>query len=67
MKIFTIIVTVIAIALIIFNITQVDVNAPFEGQSVIALITILTSLCAIVLLQILRTSKLIEKKTKENK
>jgi hypothetical protein len=57
MKIFTVIFTIIALGLVIFNITQVDWNAPLEGDSVVALITIFTSLCAIILLQILRLSK----------
>ncbi|WP_452226583.1 hypothetical protein [Lacinutrix cladophorae] len=57
MKVFTIIFTIIAIGLIIFNITQIDFNNLFEGQSVVALITIFASLCAIALLQVLRLSK----------
>lgn len=61
MKIFTIIFTIIAIILIAINITQVDFNNLFEGKSVVALITILTSLCAIVLLQVLRLSKKVNK------
>jgi len=67
MKALTLIFTLIAIGLIIFNITQVDFDAPFEGDSVVALITIFAALCAIVLLQILRLSKRVEKQlnTKE--
>ncbi|MDO6596493.1 hypothetical protein Q4512_06175 [Oceanihabitans sp. 2_MG-2023] len=57
MKVFTIIFTIIAIGLIIFNITQIDFNNLLEGQSVVALITIFASLCAIALLQVLRLSK----------
>ena len=66
MKLFTIIVTIIAIALIGYNITQLSLETPFEGQSVVALITILTSLCAIALLQILRLSKKVNQKLKNN-
>ena len=62
MKIVTIIFTVIAIVLIGFNITQVNLDAPFEGQSVVALITIVASLCVIALLQILRMSKKVVQK-----
>ena len=65
MKIFTIILSVIAVALIIYNSTKVDFNAPFEGESVIAIITIVDALCAILLLQILRISKKIEQKVKQ--
>ncbi|WCO01967.1 hypothetical protein [Psychroserpens ponticola] len=66
MKIVTIIFTVIAIALIGYNITQINWDAPFEGESVVALITIFASLCAIALLQILRLSKKVDQKLKNN-
>ncbi len=65
MKIFTLILSVIAVGLIIYNATMVDFNAPFEGKSVTAIITIVAALCAILLLQILRVSKKIEKKVKQ--
>lgn len=64
MKLFTIILSIIAIGLIIYNATKVNFNALFEGESVVALITIFASLCAILLLQILRISKKIEQKSK---
>lgn len=67
MKIFTIILSVIALGLIIFNFTQVDFDAPFKGDSIIAVITIVASLCVIVMMAILRTSKRIEQKVKERK
>ena len=65
MKLFTTILSIIAVALIIYNSTMVDFNAPFEGESVIAIITIAAALCAILLLQILRVSKKIEQKVKQ--
>jgi uncharacterized membrane protein YhaH (DUF805 family) len=55
---------VIAVGLSIFNATQINLNAPFQGQSIVALITIMASLCAIVLMLILLTSKRIEDKIK---
>jgi len=64
MKIFIHILTLIAVALIIFNATQLNFDALLEGQSLVALITIIASLCAIMLLQILRISKKIEAKSK---
>lgn len=67
MKIFTILLSFIALILIAFNATKIDKNNPFEGESSIALITILAALCALVLLQILRISKRIEQKVKSNK
>ncbi|CAH8287179.1 hypothetical protein EV196_109119 [Mariniflexile fucanivorans] len=64
MKIITIIISVLALALIVFNFTKVNFEAPFEGESIIALITILAGLCAIALMTILRISKRIEEKVK---
>lgn len=65
MKYVTILATIIALGLIIFNVTKLDFNNIFEGKSIIALITILTSLCAIALLQVLRLSKRVDQKLKE--
>jgi uncharacterized membrane protein len=67
MKIFKILLSLIAIGLIIYNFTQVNFNAPFEDESIIAFITILASMCALILLQILRLSKKIEKHVKLHK
>lgn len=65
MKIFTLILTLIAVGLIIFNATKLNFEALFEGESFAAIITILAALCAIILLQILRISKKIEKLNKK--
>ena len=64
MKIFTSILVVIALALVVFNITLLDFEHLFEGNSVIALIGIAASLCAIFILLIFRMSKMIQEKTK---
>jgi uncharacterized integral membrane protein len=64
MKYFTILVTIVAAVLIIYNTTMLDFNNLFEGQSVVALITIFSSLCAIVILQVLRLSKQVDQKLK---
>lgn len=64
MKILSIVLSIIALGLIIFNFTKVDFNAPFQGDSIIALITILASFCVIIMMGILRTSKRIEQKVK---
>lgn len=66
MKIFTSILAVLAIALIGFNITLLDFKHPFEGDSVVALIGIVASFCAVLILLIFRMSKIISEKTKEN-
>ena len=67
MKILTLVISVIALGLAIFNFSKVNFNAPFEGESMIALITILASLCAILMMIILRVSKNIEQKVKERR
>ncbi|WP_163400596.1 hypothetical protein [Flavobacterium fluviatile] len=63
MKIFTSILVVLAIALIVFNITQLDFQNPFEGDSAVALIGVAASFCAVLILLIFRISKKIEEKT----
>lgn len=67
MKILSLILSIIALGLIIFNFTQINFAAPFEGQSMIAIITIIASLCAILLLGILHVSKKIEQKVNNKK
>ncbi|WP_034060908.1 hypothetical protein [Lacinutrix jangbogonensis] len=64
MKTFTLILSIIAIGLIIYNVTKLDFEGPLKGESMIAAITILASFCALLLLQILRVSKKIEAKSK---
>lgn len=66
MKIFTSVLVVIALALIIFNITLLDFNHLFEGNSVVALIGIAASLCAVFILLIFRMSKMIDEKSKNH-
>ena len=61
-KTFTIILLVLAIALIAYNATLVDFQHPLEGNSLIALIGIIASLCAIALLLIFITSRKIKDK-----
>lgn len=65
MKLFTSILVFLALALIIFNITLLDFNHLFEGESSIALIGIVASFCAIFILLIFRMSKMIEERSKE--
>ncbi len=65
MKIFTYIFSIVATGLIIYNVTRINWNTPLEGDNTVALITIFAALCAIVLLQILRISKKIEKQSKK--
>jgi uncharacterized membrane protein (DUF485 family) len=65
-KVVTIILLVLAIALIAYNATLIDFQDPLNGNSIIAIIGILAALCAIVLLLIFITSRKIEKKIKDN-
>lgn len=66
MKIFTSILIVLALALIIFNITLLDFDSLFSGDSLVGLIGIAASFCAVFILLIFRMSKMIEEKTKDN-
>ena len=62
MRAFTYILSIIALALIAFNITKLDFENLFEGESMIAVITIVSGLCAIILLTIIRISRRIDRK-----
>ena len=64
MKIFTFILIFLALALIVFNITLLDFNNLLEGNSMIGLIGIIASFCAVFILIIFRMSKMIEEKSK---
>lgn len=66
MKIFTAILIFLAIALIIFNITLLDFENIFKGDSLVGLIGIVASCCAVFILLIFRMSKIIEEKTKNH-
>jgi hypothetical protein len=65
MKIISIILSIIALGLIAYNITIIDFNTPFEGESTIALIEVIAALIALTLLAIFTVSKRIEKKIKQ--
>lgn len=64
MRLFTFILIFISLGLIVFNLTKVNWSSPFEGDSMVAIITTMALVCAILLLLILRTSKAIESKLK---
>ncbi len=61
MKILTLILSILAIGLVIFNATKLNFEGLFEGESFTAVVTMVAALCAVILLQILRISKKIEK------
>lgn len=61
-KILATILILAGIALIAYNVTLVDFNDPLQGGSTIALIGIVASLCAILLILIFQISKKIQDK-----
>ncbi|SDQ17348.1 hypothetical protein [Flagellimonas zhangzhouensis] len=64
-KTFAVILIILALALIAYNVTMVNFDNPLQGDSTVALIGIVASLCAIVLILIFMTSKKIENKLKK--
>lgn len=66
MKIFTNILVFLAVSLLVFNITLIDFKNPFEGDSVVALVGVVASFCAVLILLIFKMSKKIVEKMNEN-
>ncbi len=64
-KYISILLILVAVALIVYNTTLLNFDNVLQGDSIIALIGIVASLCAIVLLVIYTMSKKIQKKIKE--
>jgi len=64
MKVFIYILVTLATALLVYNITKVDFSAPFQGESIVAVIGVVACLCAIVLMTILLLSRKIASKVK---
>lgn len=62
MKYFSILLIAIALVIIVYNSTLIEVKAPFEGDSLVAVIGIASALCAIVLLVIFMLSRKIQQK-----
>jgi|TARA_B110000483_G_C17868269_1_gene416923 hypothetical protein len=56
---------VLAIVIIVFNISKINFSAPFENESYTAIITALAGGCAILILTILRVVKKIDRTVKE--
>lgn len=65
MKIFNAILLIAAFGLIIYNATMIDLNDPFQGDSTVAIIGVVASLCAILLITILNQSKKIQDRIRE--
>ncbi|MES2865126.1 MAG: hypothetical protein V4666_13455 [Bacteroidota bacterium] len=64
MKIFTYIVIAFSLITIVFNATKVSLDKPFEGESTIALIGIIASFCAIVIVSLFMVSRKLVEQTK---
>ena len=64
MKIFTYIIIALSLITIIFNATKIDFEKPFEGESTIAIIGIVASLCAIVIVTLFMVAKKVVEQTK---
>jgi len=52
----------LALGLLVFNLFQINYNDPFVGDSLVAVIGVVASLCAIILLIILLLAKKIQRK-----
>lgn len=53
---------ILALLMVVFNATKIDYNAPLQGDSSVAVIGVLASTCAFLLLFILLLSKKIAEK-----
>ncbi len=67
MKYFKILLSVIALALLVYNVTMIDFSIITEKTSIIAIIGVVACICVLLLLAILHISQKIEKKVKERK
>lgn len=66
MKYITYVLLTVAIALIIWNATHLDFNNLFQGESIMALISIVAILCGVCILLIFNISKSINEKNKNH-
>lgn len=64
MRIFSYIVIALSVITIIFNATKIDFEKPFEGESTIAIIGIIASFCAILIVTLFRVAKKVVEQTK---
>ena len=65
MRLLTYLLSVLAIVIIVFNISKINFSAPFENESYTAIITAVAGGCAILILTILRVVKKIDRTVKE--
>ncbi len=67
MKIFTYVLIAIATLLSIYNATKLDFENLLQGDSLVALISIVSAMCAVLILLIFMTSKKIQDKVNNKK
>ena len=65
MRILTYLLSLLAIVIVGFNLTQINFSDPFENESYTAIITAIAGGCAILLLTILRVVKKIDRTVME--
>nr|WP_322623167.1 hypothetical protein [uncultured Flavobacterium sp.] len=65
MKVFIYVLMGLTLALTVFNLTQVDYNNALEGNSFIALVCSLLSLCALFILLIFNSAKQLDNKIRK--
>ncbi len=64
MKIFTYIIIALSLITIIFNATRINFEKPFEGESTIAIIGIVASFCAMLIVTLFMVAKKVVEQTK---
>ena len=64
MKIFTYSIIALSLITIVFNATKIDFEKPFEGESTIAIIGIVASFCAILVVTLFTVAKKVVEQTK---
>ena len=66
MKIFTYIVIALSLITVVFNATKINFEKPFEGESTIAIIGIVASFCAILIVTLFMVAKYYSRVAKVN-
>ena len=64
MKIFTYIIIALSVLTIVFNATRINFEKPFEGESTIAIIGIVASFCAVLIVTLYMVAKKVVEQTK---
>jgi phosphotransferase system glucose/maltose/N-acetylglucosamine-specific IIC component len=65
MKKIIVVLSILAILIIVFNITLIDFNEFFSEKNTVAIITIIAGLCCLILLRIVKVSNKIKNYNKE--